>query len=55
MNKRQEKVLIATLCGLVLTAAGGLAVQPATATASGIGHLAQVSGPAQSDQVTLRK
>lgn len=31
MNKQQEKVLIATLCGLVITAAGALAVQPVIA------------------------
>ena len=31
MNKRQEKVLIATLCGLVVTAAAGFVIQPANA------------------------
>ncbi|MDB5614051.1 MAG: hypothetical protein JWQ22_1704 [Devosia sp.] len=31
MNKHQEKVLVATLCGLVITAAGAFAVQPAMA------------------------
>jgi hypothetical protein len=29
MNKHQEKVLVATLCGLVITAAAAFAVQPA--------------------------
>ena len=31
MNKSQEKVLVAALCGLVVTAAAGFAVQPAMA------------------------
>lgn len=33
MNRSQEKVLIAALCGLVLTAAAAFAVQPAMASA----------------------
>ncbi|WEK02829.1 MAG: hypothetical protein P0Y65_11470 [Candidatus Devosia phytovorans] len=33
MNKRQEKLLIATLCGLVIVSAGAFAVQPAMAKA----------------------
>jgi len=44
MNRQQEKILIAALCGLVITAAGALAVQPAMAT--GHAGLAQVGGPA---------
>jgi FtsH-binding integral membrane protein len=32
MNKHQEKVLLAMLCGLVITAAGAFVVQPALAT-----------------------
>ncbi|WP_127752343.1 MULTISPECIES: hypothetical protein [unclassified Devosia] len=34
MNKRQEKVLIATLCGLVVTAAAGFVIQPANAAST---------------------
>lgn len=34
MNKRQEKVLVATLCGLVIVSAGAFAVQPALAKSS---------------------
>ena len=41
MNRQQEKILIAALCGLVITAAGALAVQPAMAA----GHVA--AGPVQ--------
>lgn len=33
MNKRQEKVLIAALCGLVIVTAGAFAMQPAMASA----------------------
>lgn len=32
MNKSQEKVLVAVLCGAIMTAAAGFAVQPAMAT-----------------------
>ena len=31
MNRQQEKLLVAALCGLVITAAAGFAVQPAMA------------------------
>jgi hypothetical protein len=31
MNKRQEKLLVAMLCGLVIVSAGAFAVQPAMA------------------------
>ena len=34
MNKSQEKVLVASLCGLVVAAAAGFAVQPALASDS---------------------
>nr|WP_314261422.1 hypothetical protein [uncultured Devosia sp.] len=33
MNKRQEKVLIAALCGLVIVSVGAVAMQPAMANA----------------------
>ena len=31
MNKSQEKVLVASLCGIIVAAAAGFAVQPAMA------------------------
>ncbi|SEP78008.1 hypothetical protein SAMN05428969_0872 [Devosia sp. YR412] len=31
MNKRQEKLLVAMLCGLIMVSAGAFAVQPAMA------------------------
>ncbi len=42
MNKSQEKVLVAVLCGAIMTAAAGFAVQPTMAAeASGVA----ASGP----------
>ena len=32
MNRSQEKVLVASLCGLIVAAAAGFVVQPAMAT-----------------------
>jgi len=55
MNKHQEKVLVATLCGLVITAAAAFAVQPALAAGYGVDQLAQVTGVANGDQLNLRK
>jgi len=55
MNKQQEKVLVATLCGLVITAAGAFAVQPAMAAGYPVDQLAQVTGVAHWDQLNVRK
>lgn len=55
MNKQQEKVLVATLCGLVITAAGAFAVQPAMAAGYQVDQLAQVTGVAQWDNLNVRK
>ena len=44
MNKQQEKVLVATLCGLVIAAAGAFAVQPAMAAGHTAGEMVLVSG-----------
>ncbi len=46
MNKAQEKVLVAVLCGAIMTAAAGFAVQPAMAT--------EMTGVKQSDQHDVR-
>lgn len=55
MNKNQEKLLVAMLCGLVITAAGVFAVQPAMAAGYQVDELAQVTGVAPSDQLNARK
>lgn len=55
MNKAQEKVLVATLCGLVVTAAAAFAVQPAMAAGYNVDTLAQVTGVAHWDQLNVRK
>ena len=55
MNRQQEKVFVATLCGLVITVAAGWAVQPAMASGYGVDQLAQVTGVAPSDTLNVRK
>lgn len=55
MNKRQEKVLLATLCGLVIFAAGMFAVQPATAAGYYVDRMARVTGVAHWDHLNVRK
>ena len=55
MNKNQEKLLIAMLCGIVITAAGAFAVQPAMAAGYQVDELAEVTGVAQWDQLNVRK
>ncbi|KKB09006.1 hypothetical protein VE26_02900 [Devosia chinhatensis] len=55
MNKSQEKVLLATLCGLVMTAAAALAVQPAMAAGYAVEGPAQVTGVARWDDLNVRK
>lgn len=55
MNRQQEKVLVAALCGLILTGAAAFAVQPAMAAGYGVDQLAQVTGVAQWDQLNVRK
>lgn len=55
MNKAQEKVLVATLCGLIVTAAAGFAVQPAMAAGYQVDTLGQVVGVASWDRLNVRK
>src|SRR5690349_5148960 len=55
MNKHQEKVLVATLCGLVIAAAGAFAVQPAMAAGYQVDVLAKVSNVADWDVLNVRK
>ena len=55
MNKSQEKVLVAALCGMIVTAAAGFAVQPAIAAGYQVDQLARVSNVAQWDKLNVRK
>lgn len=55
MNKSQEKLLVAVLCGLVVTTAAGFAVQPAMAQGYGVDQLARVTGVARWDNLNVRK
>jgi hypothetical protein len=55
MNKSQEKVLVAALCGLVVTAVAGFAVQPAMAAGYSVEQPARVSNVAHWDQLNVRK
>ena len=55
MNKKQEKVLVAALCGLVITAAGAFAVQPAMSAGYDVDQLAKVTDVARWDNLNVRK
>ena len=55
MNRQQEKLLVAVLCGLVITVAGAFAVQPAMATGCAVDHPAQVTGIADCDHLNARR
>lgn len=55
MNKAQEKVLVAVLCGIVVTVAAAFAVQPAMASGYSVDQLARVSGVAHWDRLNVRK
>ena len=55
MNKAQEKVLVAALCGLIVTTAAGFAVQPAMAAGYHVDTLGQVTGVADWDRLNVRK
>jgi uncharacterized protein YraI len=55
MNTQQEKLLIATLCGLVMVAAGAFAVQPAMAAGYDVREPARVTGVAKWDTLNMRK
>lgn len=55
MNKQQEKVLVATLCGLVITVGAAFALQPAMAAGYSVDQLAKVTGVAHWDSLNVRK
>jgi uncharacterized protein YraI len=55
MNKAQEKVLAATLCGMVIIAAAAFAVQPARAAGYPVDSMAQVTGVSQWDHLNVRR
>jgi uncharacterized protein YraI len=55
MNKQQEKVLVAALCGLVIAGAGSFAVQPAMAAGYDVEQLARVVRVPAWDNLNVRK
>lgn len=55
MNKQHEKLLVATLAGLIITAAAAFAVQPAMAAGYHVEQPARVSGVAWWDHLNVRK
>ncbi len=55
MNRSHEKLLIATLAGLVITAAAAFAVQPAIAAGYDVGAEAEVTGVKHWDVLNVRK
>lgn len=55
MNRQQEKLLLATLCGFVLVAASAFAMQPAMAAGYHVERPARVTGVASSDELNVRK
>ena len=55
MNKSQEKVLVAALCGLIITTAAAFAVQPALAAGYQVETVARVSNMPQWDTLNVRK
>lgn len=55
MNKHQEKVLVAALAGLVITAAAAFAAQPTMAAGYNVEQPAQVTGVQAWDVLNARK
>lgn len=55
MNKSHEKLLIASLAGLVITAAAAFAVQPAIAAGYDVAAEAEVSGVEYWDVLNVRR
>lgn len=54
MNKNQEKLLVATLAGLIIASAAAFAVQPAIAAGYDVQMPAQVKGVASWDVLNAR-
>jgi hypothetical protein len=54
MNRQQEKILVATLCGVIIAGASAFAVQPAMASGHCVDQFARVMGVAQSDALNVR-
>jgi hypothetical protein len=55
MTKTHEKLLVATLAGLVIAAAAGFATQPAMAAGYQVDAPAHVTGVAHWDHLNVRK
>lgn len=54
MNKNQEKLLVATLAGLVIAGAAAFAIQPALAAGYNVDSPALVTGVASDDTLNVR-
>ncbi|KKB11648.1 hypothetical protein VE25_11715 [Devosia geojensis] len=55
MSKQHEKVLVATLCGLIIASAAAFAVQPAMAAGYHVEQPARVGNIAAWDVLNVRK
>jgi len=55
MNKQQEKLLVAGMCGLIATVAVGWMAEPTLAAGYHVDQLAQVTGVAPGDRLNVRK
>lgn len=55
MKKQHEKLLVATLTGLIIVSAAAFAITPASAAGYQVDQKAQVTGVAFWDQLNIRK
>lgn len=55
MNRNQQKLLIATLAGLIITGAAAFAIQPALAAGYNVDSPAQITGVKKWDVLNVRK
>ncbi len=55
MNRNHEKLLVAALCGMIITGAAAFAVQPALAAGYAVDELARVTGVAEWDHLNVRR
>jgi SH3-like domain-containing protein len=55
VNRQQEKVFVAALCGVVVAVAAGWLVQPTLAEGYKVEQVAQITGVAPDDQLNVRR
>lgn len=55
MNKHHEKLLIASLAGMIIVGAAGIAAQPAIAAGYTVDGQAKVTGVAKWDHLNMRR